>query len=229
MAKKKKGKSSKRGWPRWLTFVLAGAALAGVMGAFDRLVNYDKQNNMVSGLFAAGVAIAAAYMLRRGKVINGAMAGAIGGLGIAYGAQKILGPKLYEIGGSIASSFSNMLKGTTQPSLQAPPTQTSSPGYAPSGSPGFTGSVPTGGTAPVFSPSGGLMSGAAPSAPAPAPAPAPASTTTIIQAPKISSSSYLLGKGIDALGTVAGALVGGLTGSKADQQVGMRRAFGRAA
>lgn len=228
MAKKKKGKSSKRGWPRWLTFVLAGAALAGVMGAFDRLVNYDKKNNMVSGLFAAGVAIAAAYMLRRGKLINGAMAGAIGGLGIAYGAQNILGPKLYEIGGSIASSFSNMLKGTTQPSLQAPPTQPSSPGYAPSGSPGFTGGVPVP-SAPVFSPGGGLMSGAAPSAPAPAPAPAPASTTTIIQAPKISSSSYLIGKGIEALGSVAGALVGGLTGSKADSGMNMRRAFGRAA
>lgn len=233
MAKKSKKGGGKRGWPRWLTFVLAGIAVAGVLGAFDRLVKYDKENAWVKGVFIAGAAVAGAFMLKKTKLIGQGAANTIGGVGIALGSYVAIGPKVYEIGNSVADSFSGMFDKTknrarlggdglpTGPDVDSDAMFDAGEFMPPSPSTTRNALSPT---------------GAAPTAPSTQPAPQQQPTggvTNVYQAPKISGGNYLLGKGIDALANVGGSLLsnpGLFGGSGAEMGRAKRvRRFGRAA
>lgn len=213
MAGKSKGKGKgggKKGLPRWLLFVIGGVAVAGVMGAFDRLLGYDRDNDWVKGMFLAGAAVAGAFLLRKSNLISQGTANTIGAAGLAIGGYVALGPKVYEIGNNVADSFANMFKKGNASVSTVTQQQPSNVGnQSGGGGVGITGSVPT--SAPSPSLMGGAVRpaepAAAPAAPAPQPA-QPASVTYITEAPKISGTNYLLGKGIDALAGLGGAVLG---------------------
>ena len=228
MAGKSKGKGKgggKKGLPRWLLFVLGGVAVAGVMGAFDRLLGYDRDNGWVKGMFLAGAAVAGAFLLKKGNLISQSTANTIGAAGLAIGGYVALGPKVYEIGNNVADSFAGMFKkgdGSTTAKRQAMPDPTSNMGGGNSGGGGvnITGGVPTNNATPGPSPS--LVNNAIPTGGPSQAGPtqqqqqaAPQSVTYVQEAPKISGSNYLFGKGIDAVASLGGALLGnkGLFGS----------------
>lgn len=233
MAKKgKKRGGGKRGWPRWLTFVLGGVAVAGVMGAFERLVKFDNdQSPLMKGIFMAGAALAGAFLLRKGKLIGGGTAAVIGGVGVAMGAHTAFGGKVYEIGNNLADSFAGMFKKSGTQMQTKPQTGTQpNPGSTSGGGIGIDG-VQTGFGPAATSAGVTGFSGPAqqqqPQAPAAAAGGAQAATQTIIyEAPKIKSSDYLIGKGIDAVAAIGGAVIGSAFKGSGNDRV---RRFGMAA
>lgn len=200
-------------------FLVAFLAIGFFATALDRFMGWNAESSgWKAGAVTLGATLLAFVGLKTFKKSGWARTTLIAGLA-ATGVQVLVRP-VNDAGRKLADWMRSGMKLAPLPAMQ-PGTGSYSPPQVDTFS-----ATPPGALQPFAGSPSGFAAPAAPAPAAPAPAPQQQPQTIIYQAPKIKSSDYLLGKGIDALATVGGAVAGSLLKGSASDNRAMR--FGMA-